>query len=122
MIRTLRRSSSILPLTRWLTLAAAAVVIVIFPLTSVNNAIHAVFTLAVSQLIVDAKTGPAACTATLALIMSRECIATSKSAATFEAGMWTLASVEFCVAFQIMQAAETCLAGRAFVRLFLTVG
>jgi hypothetical protein len=125
MIRTLRRVSGILPLTRWL--ADPPTVIVIFVaiaigFTSVHDAVHTILTLAVSKIIVNAEARAAACTAALALVVPRERISPRKSAATFEASVWTFACMEFRVAFQIMQTAETCLAGGTFIRLLLAVG
>lgn len=125
MIRTLRRVPSVLPLTRWLTHATAGIFIVVpfaIVLAGVDNAVHVAIALAIRQVIVHAETRPTACTATLTLVMARKRVPTSKSAATFEASVWPLASVQFRMAFQIVQTAETRLAGRTFVWLFLTVG
>jgi hypothetical protein len=128
MIRTLRRVSGVLPLTRWLTDPLTAVVVFValtltiaIGFTSVHDAIHSIVALAVSKVVVNAEARAAACTATLALVVSRERIPTCKSPATFEASMRAFARVEFRVAFQIMQTAETCLARGAFIRLFLAV-
>jgi hypothetical protein len=54
--------------------------------------------------------------------VSGQRVAASEPAATFGTGVWSFTSVEFRVAFQIMQTAEACLARRTLVRLFLTVG
>jgi hypothetical protein len=95
MIRTLRRVSGVLPLTRGLTDASAVVVFIAFSirLASVNNAVHTAVVFAVTHLLVNAEAGPTACTATLALVVSGECIATCKPAATLEAGVRTFTSV-----------------------------
>jgi hypothetical protein len=123
MIRTLRRVSGILPLSRWLTNATTVVVIVValsILVTGVDDAVHVSITFAI-HFVVHAEARPAACTATLTLVVSRKRIPAGKSAATFEAGMWPFTGVQFRVAFQIVQTAETCLAGRTFVWLFLTM-
>ena len=124
-IRTLRRVSSVLPLTRWLTLATTTIFIV-FPVAvvvaGVDDSVHVAIAFAIRQVIVQAEARPTACTATLTLVMARKRVPTSKSAATFEASVWPLASVQFRMAFQIVQTAETRLAGRTFIWLFLTVG
>jgi len=123
MIRTLRRVSGILPLSRWLTNATTVVVIVValsILVTGVDDAVHVSITFAI-HFVVHAEARPAACTATLTLVVSRKRIPAGKSAATFEAGMWPFTSVKFRVAFQIVQTAETCLASRTFVWLFLTM-
>lgn len=95
MIRTLRRVSSVLPLTRGLTNASTVVIFVALSIrfVGVHNTIHAVVTLAIAHILIDAETRPAACTATLTLVVSRECIATCEPTATLEAGVWTFASV-----------------------------
>ena len=121
MIRALRRVSGILPLTRWLTLTATSIVIVVsFSIAGVHDAVHVV-ALSVAEIFVHAEARPAACTPTLALVVSRKRIAASESTAALKASMGALASVQFRVAFQVMQTTETCLARRAFVRLFLAV-
>jgi len=123
MIRTLRRVASILPFAGGLTDAATSFVIVIVPIgfTSVDYAIHVAVTFGVRHILIHAEARPAACTATLAFVVPSKSISTSKSAATFEASVRSLASVKFRVAFQIVEAAETRLARRAFVRLLLAV-
>jgi hypothetical protein len=122
MIRTLRRVSGVLSLTRWLAFAATSVVVVVsfaIRLPRVDDAIH--IPLRPVQLVVATKARPAACTATLALVVSCERISTRESAAALEAGVRSLAGVQLGVAFQIMQTAEAGLTCRAFVWLLLAV-
>ena len=123
MIRTLRRVSGVLPLTRWLADAATTVVVVIalVVVTCVDDAVHAIFALAVAHFLVDSKTGPAAGTATLALVVAGECVASSKPAAALETRVRAFARVKLRVAFQVVQTPETGLARRTLIRLLLAV-
>jgi hypothetical protein len=124
MIRTLRRVPGVLPLTRWLADSAASVIIIVSFLvfSGVHNTIHVAVALAVREVVIHAEAGSSTRTATLAFVVPRESITTSESAATLEAGVWPFASVQFRVAFQIVQTAEPGLARGTFVRLFLAVG
>jgi hypothetical protein len=58
----------------------------------------------------------------LTLVVSRECVTTSKSSPAFGTGVWAFASVQLSVSLQVMESAKAGLAGLANERLFLTVG
>jgi hypothetical protein len=122
-IRTLRRRiCGILPLTRWLTHTAATGINIVlsFPIVLVNHTIHIVAS-AIGHIIIDAETGSPTGTATLALVVSGQCVAASESAPTFRAGVWTFSGMKFCVAFQVVETAETRLARGALVGFLLAV-
>jgi hypothetical protein len=113
-----------LSLTRRLADAPAAIFVFIalsVRLASVDDTIHAFVTF-VPEIVIHAEARATARTTTLALIVSRKRIATCEPAATLVARVWTFASMQFRVAFQIMQTTETRLTGGAFIGLFLTVG
>lgn len=96
MIRTLRRVSGVLPLTRGLTNAPIAIVIFVALsvwIASVYDSVHAVVAFAVSHVVINAEARAAARTATLTLVVSRERVATCKSAAALVACMGTFACV-----------------------------
>ena len=122
-IRTLGRVPSVLSLARWLANAPAIIILVSLSirLARVDDTIHA-FVALVPEIVIDAEARATARTATLTLIVSRKRIATCKPAATLVARVWPLASMQFRVAFQIMQTTETRLTGGAFIWFFLTVG
>ena len=73
MIRTLRRVSGILPLTRWLTDTPSSVAIFIILglsiMVAVDDTVH-ILALAIAHFFIDAEARPATRTATLALIVS----------------------------------------------------
>jgi hypothetical protein len=106
MIRTLRRVSGILPLTRWLTDTSATAILVVVhlavALVLIQNTVHGVIAFTVPELIIHTKTGAAACTTALALVVSCQGIPTRKSSATFRAGVRPLTSVQFRMAFEIV--------------------
>jgi hypothetical protein len=95
MIRTLRRVSGILPLTRWLTDSTASVVVFVpfLVLSSIHDAVHVAVGLAIRKVVLHAKARPPACTTTLTLVVSCERISASESAATLEARVWPFACV-----------------------------
>jgi hypothetical protein len=123
-IRTLGRVPSVLSLTRRLTDAPTAIFVFVtlsIRLASIDDTIHAFVTF-IPEIVIDAEARATARTATLTLIVSRKRIATCKSATTLVARVWTLTSMQFRVAFQIMQTTETRLTGGALIRLFLAMG
>jgi hypothetical protein len=64
---------------------------------------------------------PSAGTSTLSLVVSRKRITASETSSAFGADMWSLTGVELGVSFQVVESAETRLAGLADKRLLLTV-
>jgi len=113
-----------LPLTRWLTHTTPTAVFVVLAFAVglvVDDAVHVV-PLAVNHVVVDAEAGSPAGTATLAFVVPGQGIATGESAAALGTCVWAFSGVKFRVAFQVMQTAETCLAGGARVGLLLAVG
>ena len=123
-IRTLGRVPSVLSLACRLTDSPTTVFVFValtIRLTSVDDTVHTLVAF-VSEIVIHAEARAAARTATLTLIVSRKRIATCKPAATLVARVWPLASMQFRVAFQIMQTTETRLTGGAFIWFFLTVG
>lgn len=125
MIRTLRRVSSILPLTRRLANTSAPVILVFFPfsvvLAMVDYAVHGLVAFSIHVVIIYTKARPATSAATLALVVAGEGIPAGEPPATLRTGVWPLASVQFRVAFQVMQTAETRLASRTLIWLLLAV-
>lgn len=121
--RSLGRVPSVLSLARRLANTPAIIILVSLSirLTRIDDTIHA-FVALVPEIVIDAEARATARTATLTLIVSRKRIATCKPAATLVARVWPLASMQFRVAFQIMQTTETRLTGGAFIWFFLTVG
>lgn len=123
-IRTLRRVSSILPLTRRFTDTSTAFLVFLalsIMLTVVDETVHTVLTPHFVHIIVQAEAGTAAGTATLAFVVAGEGIPACELAAAFWARVWTLAGVQLGMTFQVVQTAKPGLAGRAFVWLFLAV-
>ena len=105
MIRTLRRVSRVLPLTRWLTNAPVTIIVfVTFSVwvTGVYDSVHAIFAFAVSEFVINPEARAAARTATLTLVVSRERVSTCKPAPALVACMGTFACVQFRVSLQVM--------------------
>jgi hypothetical protein len=115
-----------LPLTRRLTYTSSIFILFSFTIvlaTMIHNSIHGIVSLYIRHIIVvDAKAGSATRTPTLSLVMSGECISTSKTATALGARMRAFSGVKLGVTLQVMQTAETSLACWAFVRLLLAVG
>ena len=91
----------------------------------VHKPIHGVVRMVtVSVLIIWCKAShasPPAGASTLSLVVSRERIAASKPSSALGADMWSFAGMELSVSFQVVESAETRLAGLADKRLLLTV-
>jgi hypothetical protein len=66
-------------------------------------------------------TRPSAGTSTLALVVARKRIPSSKTAPTFWTNMWPLSRMKLSVSLQIVESPEARLAGLADVRFFLAV-
>lgn len=88
----------------------------------VLDAVHAVWTTVRSKVVVAAETRATACTAAWSFVMSCQCVATCKATTALFACMRPLTSVKLGVAFEVVQTAETCLAGLTNVWLLLAVG
>jgi hypothetical protein len=126
MIPTLRRISSILPLARRLADTSSVILIVlslaIMFAAVVDDAVHGLVTATVGQFVgIKTETGPASRTATLALVVPSQRVATRKPAAALGTGMWALTSVEFRVSFQVMETSKSSLARGTLVWLLLAV-
>jgi hypothetical protein len=105
MIRTLRRVSGVLPLTRWLTNAPVAIIVFVSLsvwVAGVYDSVHAILDFAVSEFVINSEARAAACTATLTLVVSRERVSTCKPAAALVACMGAFACVQFRVSFQVV--------------------
>jgi hypothetical protein len=100
--------AGILPLSRGLTHSPSTFPILIVVIHSflavvtVHDAVHGIISLGVGHVIVNAETRPAPCTATLALVMPGQCIATGKLATTFIARMRSLTGMELGMPFQVV--------------------
>jgi hypothetical protein len=105
-IRTLRRVSSVLSLTRRLAHTAANAIVVLvglaIALIVVQDAVHAIIPLSVAELIVEAKARTAAGTSSRAFVVPRQSIAARKLAAAFGTYVRALAGVQFRMTLQVM--------------------
>lgn len=119
-IRTLRRASRILPLTHRFTNTPTFVIFVAFAVV-IDDAIHPVFSLAVHILVVNSKARSTTRAATLPLVVSGKCVSASESATALRTGMRAFASVELCMALEIMETPEASLTSWALIRFFLAM-
>lgn len=94
----------------------------------IHKSLHSVFGGTMSSSIaiffVGSKTShtrPSTGTSTLALVVARKRIPSSKTAPTFWTNMRPLPSMEFSVSLQIVESPEARLAGLTDIRFFLTV-
>lgn len=123
-IRTLRRVSGILPLTRGFTDTSTSFLILIslsIVFVVVDEPVHSIVTPHIAHFLIQAEAGTTASTATLALVVAGKSVSARKLAATLGAGVRALACVQLGMTFQVVQTAEAGLARRAFVRLLLAV-
>jgi hypothetical protein len=126
MIPTLRRVSSILPLTRRLTDSSSVILLVVsfavMIAAMVYHAVHGLVATAIGQFVaIKAEARPAPGATSLTLVVPRKRIATRKPAAALGTCMWPFSSVQFRMSFQVVKTAETGLAGGTLVGLFLAV-
>ena len=126
MIPTLRRVSGVLSLTRRLADTPATFLVIIslsiMVAAVIDDTVHGVIP-AISQFIgIEPKARATPGTSTLTFVVASQGVAARKPPTTLWTCVRAFSSVQFRVSFQVVEAPETGLASRTFVRLLLAVG